>query len=293
MVILDNCWLFDIWDWLIESKLLMDSNQNTVYYCSVSKDGQVLYSHSVGDQEIENLAALCLDKTPTYHKCYFQTMGKKTYGFLIEDEHVYFAIADKGLHNFGVLQFLKHVRDEFKHLSSKKGLKKSKSNTSSLSVQEQLVPVIHRLITSLEQVSQNNNDWQPEGSSGLSPSLSTDSNGEVVASTKAPLLSKSSMKEKKKNKDHVIGMRGIEIEEHRSSTDRVGKNEINISDSMSSLNKEVGYVRTRSINGSSSSRSVRKKWCRLVRIVLAIDIAVCLVSLAVWLVICGGVKCLH
>lgn len=264
----------------------MGSKQNMIYYCSILKGGQVLYSHSYGDQEIENLAALCLEKTPPYHKFYFQTMGNKTYGFLIEDEHVYFAIADKGLRNFDILQFLKHVRDEFKKISSKKRAKENVSNLSSASVQEQLVPVIHHLITSLELVTQNNNDWRAEGCSYLSPL-----NGEVVASTKAPLLSKSCKKEKKtrknKNKEHVIGMRGIEIEEHRSSTDR-----INISDSMSSLNKEVGYVRARSINGSSS-RSARKKWCQIVRIVLAIDIALCLVLLAVWLLICRGIKCLH
>nr|DAD38876.1 TPA_asm: hypothetical protein HUJ06_013198 [Nelumbo nucifera] len=81
----------------------MGSIQNTVYYCSVSKGNEILYSYSCGNHEIENLAALCLEKTPPFHSWYFETMGKKTFGFLMEDEHVYFTIVDEGLQNPGIL----------------------------------------------------------------------------------------------------------------------------------------------------------------------------------------------
>ncbi|XAR57468.1 hypothetical protein NMG60_11025623 [Bertholletia excelsa] len=289
--------------------MFMGSMQNTVYYCCVSKGGRVLYSYRGGDHEMEDLASLCLEKTPPYHKWYFQTMGKRTFGFLMEDEYVYFAITDEGLGNAGVLRFLEHVRDEFKKLV-KKGSARSISSLSSLCVQEQLVPVIHRLITSLEQVSTHHtgdgNAWpvaaaetfSPLNDAGLSPSPTNEANCQigVAASTKAPLLGKSSKQEKKKTKDHMIVMRDIELEEHRKSTDRVAKADTGIVDSavqggagsIISSHKDLGLMRTR-----SGAINIRKKWCRQVRIILAIDAAVCLTLFVVWLIICHGTECIR
>ncbi|PSS19359.1 Phytolongin Phyl1.1 like [Actinidia chinensis var. chinensis] len=273
--------------------MLMASIQHTVSYCCVSKGGRTLYAYCGGDGEIENLASLCLEKTPPYHKWYFQTMGKKTFGFLVEDGYVYFAIVDEGLGNSGVLQFLEHVRDEFRKVA-KKGSRRSISNLSSLCIEEQLVPVIHRLITSLENVSQStDNDWPAEASSlhhgDLFVSPTSDPNGQndAAASTKAPLLSK---KEKKKMKDHVMAMRDIELEEHRRSTDMgtVDSNYQSGAVSSSSIHKDSVLMRTR-----SGTQNIRNKWCRQVRIVLAIDAAICLVLFVIWLIICGGTECLQ
>lgn len=291
----------------------MGSIEKTVYYCCVSKSkamgGRILYAYSGGEHEIESMAALCLERVPPYHKWYFQTMGKKTFGFLIEEGYVYFAIVAEGIGNSGILQFLERVRDEFRK-AAKKGSSRSISNLSSLCIQEQLVPVIHRLITSIEHVSQTSNEWPAEASfphhhAGLSPSPTNEANGqtEIAASTKAPLLGKSSKHEKSRKKmmmkDHVIAMRDIELEEHRKSTDRVAKVDTGTLDSNSqsgavsgnaAVPKDMGpsLMRTRSGN-----QNIRKKWCRQVRIVLAIDAAVCLVMLVIWLIICGGTTCLH
>lgn len=271
----------------------MGSFENTVYYCCVSKGNRILYAYGGGGHEIENLAALCLERAPPFHKWYFQTMGKKTFGFLMEDGHVYFAIVDEGLGNPGVLQFLEHMRDEFKKVA-RKDSRGSPSSFNSLHIQDQLVPIIHRLISSLEHVSQTSNNWIAESPLphhvGLSPSPS-DANGqmEAASSTKAPLLGKFSKQEKKKKmKDPVIAMRDIELEEHRKSTDRGIKIDSGNSDSNSqggvgssiSLQKDLGSIRIR-----SGSQSIRKKWCHHVRIVLAIDAAVCLILFVIWLVI--------
>ena len=97
----------------------MGSIQNTVHYCCVSKGNRTLYEYSGGDHEIENLASLCLERTPPFHKWYFETIGKKTFGFLIEDAYVYLTIVDEGLKNRGVLQFLERMRDEFKNVARK------------------------------------------------------------------------------------------------------------------------------------------------------------------------------
>ncbi|XP_059636579.1 phytolongin Phyl1.1-like [Cornus florida] len=279
----------------------MGSIQNTVHYCCVSKGTRILYAYSGGDHEIENLAARCLERTPPYHTWYFHTMCEKTFGFLMEDGYVYFVIMDEGLGNSGVLQFLENVRSEFKKVA-RKGSSRSISNLNSLCIEEQLVPVIRHLITTLERVSNPSNEWQGKSPSphhmDLSPSSSNNANEqiEVSTSTKIPLLGKSSKQEKRKMKDHVIAIRDIELEEHRKSTDRGVKGNSGTLDSdnqgavvsSGSLQKDMGSMRIR-----SGTQSIRKKWCRLVRIVLAVDAAVCLVLFVIWLGICGGTDCIH
>ncbi|OIT38509.1 PREDICTED: phytolongin Phyl1.1-like [Nicotiana attenuata] len=270
----------------------MDQIQKAVYYCSVSKGGRILYSYiGVGDDEIENLAVLCLEKTPPYHKWYFQTMAKKTFGFLMEEGYVYFAITDEGLGNVEVLRFLEQLKDEFRKVA-RKGSGRSMSNLNSLCVQEQLVPVIRHLITSLEHVSGWPADTPPQHGGN-------NANGQIEgsgSSTRAPLLAKASRQDKKKMKDHAIAMRGIELEEHRKSTERA-KVDSGVTDSNNQgagvlpppmVQKEFGLVRTR-----SGSQNFHRRWCRQVRIVLAIDAAVCVVLFVIWLVICQGTKCLR
>lgn len=277
---------------------MMDSIQHKVYYCCVYKGNRILYAYSAGDHEIENVAALCLERAPSYHRWYFETMGKRTYGFLMEEGYVYFTIVDESLGNSGVLRFLEHVRDEFRNLT-KKNSRGSLSNVNSISIQEKLVPVIRGLINSLETVSENSRDWRDETSSfqaGLSPSPSN-LNGQVegASSTKAPLLGKSSKQDKKKAKDHVITMRDVEVEEPRKSTDRGIKVDSGMeSDSQGgaggpfSLQKDLGSRRMR-----SGHQSIHKKWWRQVRIVLAIDAAVCLILFIIWLIVCGGISCIR
>lgn len=271
----------------------MGSIQNIVYYCCVSKGGRVLYAFNGADHETENLAALCLEMTPPYHRWYFQTMDKKTFGFLVEDGYVYFSIVNESLGNLGVLQFLKNLKDEFRKVA-KRGSNRSMSNLNSVCLQDQLVPAVQRMVASLEQLSVSGSEW-PAETSKLSPSPCNNASGQIEtsASTKAPLLVKPSKQERKQMKEHIIAMKHIELEEHRRSTDRVkvdsgaiDSNDHGSTVSPVSLNKEIGSMRRR-----SSSQNVQKKWCRQVRIVLAIDALVCLVLFAIWLVICGGVKC--
>lgn len=282
------------------SKIAMDAIQNKVYYCCVSKGNRILYAYSGGDHEIENIAALCVERAPPFHRWYFETIAKRTYGFLMEDGYVYFTIVDEGLGNSGVLRFLEHVRDEFKNLA-RKGSRGSLSNMNSIYIQEKLVPVIRHLITSLENVSDNSSNWRNETSSsfqvGLSPSPSN-LNGQIegASSTKAPLLGKSSKQDKKKAKDHVIAMRDVELEENRKSTERGAKVDSGNMDCNSqggagasfALQKDLGSMRMR-----SGSQSIRKKWWRQVRIVLAIDAAVCLILFVIWLIICRGISCIR
>ncbi|KAI6689696.1 hypothetical protein NL676_026524 [Syzygium grande] len=272
--------------WLVSAKQsfvgIMDAVPNMVHYCSVSRGNRILYAYNGGNPELDNLGALCLENTPAFHRWYFETVGKRTFGFLIEDGHIYFAILDEGLRDRGVLQFLERVRDEYKKIA-RKGSRGSLSSINSVIVQEKLVPVIQRLITSLEQVPQGGDDWPIEiaalDQAGLSPSPSKmDGVNEIGSSTKAPLLGKIGVQEKKKTKDHVLVMRDVEVEEHRRSSDRgvrvdsAGLDSTNLSRSGSAvlMQKDFGSMRNR-----SGSQNIKKRWWRLVRIVLAIDAAVC------------------
>ncbi|KAK9757524.1 hypothetical protein RND81_01G168300 [Saponaria officinalis] len=281
-----------------------------VHYCCVAKGGKILQSYSDDNSstkfgktlEIEKLAALCLENVPQFHKWYSQTMNKSTYCYLIEDGFVYFAIAEVGLGNQALIRFLEHYRDEFKKIAKRgsslrlswKGKGKnstSNSNLNSINLQEQLVPVIRQLITSLQNVSQSSSG------NGLNPSSSPSGGcyGEVVesgTSTKAPLLGIKTGKQEKRSKEHVIGMRGIELEEQRKSSDRGSRVDSGSGDAGAAgtpvpLQREMSASRRR-----LSSQSVRRKWCRLVRLVLAIDAVVCIILLVIWLVICKGIQCI-
>ncbi|CAN8246665.1 unnamed protein product [Cochlearia groenlandica] len=254
--------------------------KNTVHYCCVSRDNQILYSYNEGDNNNNNesLASLCLEKTPPLHSWYFETLGKRTFGFLMGDGFVYFAIVDVVLRRSSVLKFLEHLRDEFKK-AAKKNCKGSSFTAmiGSINVEDQLVPVVTRLIASLDRIAEaNNND-------SLRTNLAEVSSNEAANSTKAPLLGRLSKQEKKKGKDHVmISLRGVELEQHGNRTERSDDS------SLAETSVEKEYVPSR---GRSSSQSFELKWRRLVRIVLAVDAAICLTLLGVWLGICQGIKC--
>lgn len=279
----------------------MAAVRDSISYCCISKGGQILFKYNnCREHEIENLAAICVERTPPYHKWYFQTKDKRTFGFLMDDVNVYFAVASECVGNSGVLRFLNKLRDEFRRVGKRGGgsFSRSLANSNSLRLQEQLLPVVSHLVNLIsETVTQRSAENAPS-------SICNIGNGhehiECGSSSKAPLLGKLNKQEKKKkmSKDHVISVRGdIEIEEeHRRSNERAVNVESGSLDSIhqgggrdlaSPLRKDLNTVRVR-----SSSQNLHKKWCRQVRIVLAIDAAVCVVLFVIWLVICHGTKCI-
>jgi hypothetical protein len=247
--------------------------KNTVHYCCVSRDNQILYAYNGGDQANENLAALCLEKSPPFHNWYFESIGKRRFGFLIGDGFVYFAIVDEVLGKISVLRFLEHLRDEFKKAARKNNIRGSfTAMIGSVNVEDQLVPVVSKLIASLERVAEAANK-----------DLKTSNVVEQTNSTKAPLLGRLNNKqEKKKGKDHVISLRGIELEEeHRKSNDRGHRTD----------GSSAAATSLQSRGRSVGSQSFEWKWRRLVQVVLAVDAAICLTLFGIWLGICQGIKC--
>ncbi|CAN8314125.1 unnamed protein product [Cochlearia groenlandica] len=256
----------------------MGSIKNTVHYCCVSRDNQILYSYNNGgDQRNETLASLCLEKTPPFHKWYFETIAKNTFGFLIdEDGFVCFAIVDHVFKRSIVLEFLQNLRYQFKKAHRRGSI----SVTSN--VQDE---VVRKLIASLETTC-----LIP-----LSSSLSIDGIGQshTANSTKAPFLGRTNRQDKKrkKGKDHVVNtLRGIELEEQRKSTDR-GSLIPECSNAEAEPEASATTTTTTYVPRRGRSQSIERKWRRQVKIVLAIDAAICLTLLGVWLAICHGIEC--
>ncbi|KAF2581684.1 hypothetical protein F2Q68_00002248 [Brassica cretica] len=214
--------------------------KNTVHYCCVSRDNQILYAYNGGDQSNESLAGLCLEKTPPFHAWYFESI------------------------------------DEFKKAARKNCRGSFTAAIGSINVDD----VVSKLIASLERVAAEtaNNELKTRNSN-----LAEQSEG--VSSTKAPLLGRSSKQEKKRGKDHVVSVRGAELDEHRNSNDRADRCEASSAAETSSQKECVPR------RGRSGSHSFEWKWRRLVQIVLAIDAAICLTLFCVWLAICEGIKC--
>ncbi|XP_010461181.1 PREDICTED: phytolongin Phyl1.2-like [Camelina sativa] len=251
----------------------MGSIKNTVHYCCVSKDNQILYAYNNagGHRSNDSLAALCLEKTPPFHKWYFETMSKRTFGFLMEDGFVYFAIVDDVFRRSSVLDFLENLKVELKKANKKNSRGSFSGSMSFSNAQDQLV---RRLIASLE----TDLTCLPVSSPSIDGAEQSDA---AANSTKAPLLGRSNKQEKKKGRDHVNSQRGIEIEEHRKSNDRG-----NVTERSDSSSAATTYVPRR-----GRSESIERKWRRQVQIVLAIDAAICLTLLGVWLAICQGIEC--
>ncbi|XP_073159494.1 phytolongin Phyl1.1-like isoform X2 [Henckelia pumila] len=227
-------------------------------------------------------------------------MDRRTFGFLMDGVYVYFAVASECVGNSGVLRFLNKLRDEFRRVAKRGGGSFSRGfmNSSTLRLQEQLLPVVSQLVHSIsETVTLRPAENAP---SPICNITNEHKHIEGGSSSKAPLLGKLNKQEKKKkkaSKDHVISVRGdIEIEEHRRSIERVVNVESGDLDSIhqggardlaSPLRKDLNTARIR-----SSSQNLHKKWCRQVRIVLAIDAAICVVLFVIWLFICHGTKCI-
>ncbi|KAF2294277.1 hypothetical protein GH714_008781 [Hevea brasiliensis] len=91
--------LVDI-DLKLDSKGILESFSSLV-------GNRTLNVYSEGDDEIENLAALFMERMPTYHKWHVETIDKRTFGFLIEEGYVYFIIVGESLGNPIVLQVSK------------------------------------------------------------------------------------------------------------------------------------------------------------------------------------------
>ncbi|XP_031473539.1 phytolongin Phyl1.1-like [Nymphaea colorata] len=278
----------------------MGSIPKTVYYCCVSKGTKVLAAYSLGDPQIERWAALCLENAPPFHACYFQTVLNRIFAFVMEDEHIYFAIADEGLGKSGVKEFMEHVRDNYKKVL-KNGAKGSLRLTS-FCIREELAPVLRRLISSLETVQRVNHDrlkdpFLNECTRAHSDGLFYDGhmNGldgktNSQTSTEAPLLGKACKYEKLSKEFEEV--REEREEARDKAVDRGHR--IDVADANKNGNGSSAFSLQQNANSRVRTEQLaRRMFWRHVRLVLLLDLLVCTILFGVWLVVCKGFTCLR
>jgi hypothetical protein len=256
----------------IEGTSQLGSSAMNTIYCCIAKGNQILYScdnlnsnsnfnssSNSHSRELESLVLLCLENAPAHHKHFFHTVGTRTFGYIMADGLTYFAIVDPSVGNLGILHFLQQVRDGYR-------------NSMRNGVIDSLIPVIKRLIVSLENMPRSTflNHEIPESG--------TSSDGSI--SSKMPLLGKSGSRKKLKDKERGNGEnvddRGVRVD-ITSDEGRTGTS--------------FSVERTASIGRTRRQLSGRSVWCRHVKIVIAIDVVICVVLFIVWLVICRGFDC--
>ncbi|XP_074587527.1 phytolongin Phyl1.1-like [Curcuma longa] len=242
-----------------ENSPMNHSVDNTVY-CCVAKGSKILYSYSGKDAQLESLAVFCLENAPAFHRWYFHSVGPRTFGFLIADGHTYFAIIDPSVGNSAILRFLEHIRDGFMKVA-KNGF------------QDELMPIIQRLIESLENMPRSAFSLD-DGSEGVA-------SGDGSTSTKAPLLGKNWNKhhDRKKMKDKVVQTDGDAVGHHGGGVLKIDVVAPNMSLPRSSSSSRL------------SVQQGRRLWCRHVKIIIAVDVVICLLLFVVWLAVCQGFTC--
>jgi hypothetical protein len=255
----------------IEETSQMGSSAMDTVYCCIAKGNQILYtcdnlnsnsnfnsSSNSHSQELESLVLLCLENAPAHHNHFFHTVGTRTFGYIMADGLTYFAIVDPSVGNLGILNFLQQVRDGYRN-SMRNGVKDS------------LVPVIKRLIVSLDNMPRStffNHEIPESGTSDGS------------TSSKVPLLGKNKSRKKLKDKERGNG-ENVDVREVR----------IDITSDEGRTGTSFSVERTTSMGRTRHQLSGNIVWCRYVKIVIAIDVVICVVLFIVWLVVCRGFDC--
>ncbi|XP_064972025.1 phytolongin Phyl1.1-like [Musa acuminata AAA Group] len=245
-----------------ESSMMGSSSIDNTVYCCVAKGNKILYSHNSNGCELETLAVLCLENAPAFHKWYFHTVGARTFGFLMVDGHTYFAIVDPSVGNLAILRLLEHIQEGFKKVV-KNGF------------HDELVPIIQRLIASLENM--------PKSAFALDENSEQVASSDGSVSTEAPLLGiKHHEKKKKKMKDKVVQSDDV-VEDHADGA-------VNINVAQQTMGT-MSLQRSSSSSRPHSQQPGRRLWWRHVKIVVAADVIICLVLFGAWLAVCKGFHC--
>ncbi|KAL0917732.1 hypothetical protein M5K25_012818 [Dendrobium thyrsiflorum] len=193
---------------------------NNIIFCSISRGNRILYTHG-GDGELEALSAAALECAPPFHSRYSHTAGDRTFAYLIDDDgHTYFVITNSLAGSAAAHRILDLMRDSF-HRASKNG------------VHDEVIPVVRRLIASLETLSRGGGG--DEKTKRDAAELWIDM--PVRPAGSLPLQS--------------------------SLTPR-----------------------------SWMQQNCRRLWWRHVKIVIAVDVFLCLVLLGIWLAVCRGFQCI-
>lgn len=251
----------------------MDSK---VYYCCVFDGKAKIQSYNNRkDEKLETMADHYLENAPPHHSWFFHTVRRTTYGFLMERGFTYLVIVDSTIANPYLLNFLRYLRDGFRKLSDSRG---------------NLTPVMRRLMVSLENTPKSPciedmmkmaADTAAAAAAAQEGANNGNSSGEAPS---VPLLGDSSGGSGSGNRR--------KMKESRDS-DAIARQPNGTSPTTPAafrLQKCLTSVHPRATE--QSMEAGRAAWFRLVKLIVAIDLFICLLLFGIWLFICDGFNCL-
>ncbi|MCO5550808.1 hypothetical protein L7F22_004300 [Adiantum nelumboides] len=283
-----------------------------ILYAAVAKNNTILADYQDAKSgDFVPIAARCLELIPPLHSRFSYTTNNRMYICLIEGIFIYCAITDEALNKAKAFMFLEHVRDASKVLLQQRDV--HVDALTSYSLHHEMDPFFRHLALPLVGMPQRekvrlkeeeylcqaqrdaDNDHDVSSPSAVAPlkemsdedfDLQTERKPTSACSRspRMPLIGKIK-RGKKKTRDYKN--KGVISSPIDSSCEALNKGnglEIMIDD-----NSPCEHPQTH----KSGWQAAQDRWWHHVKLVIILDLLVCLVLLAIWLVVCKGVKCLR
>ena len=293
---------------LVHIQALMDfpsSTQINLVYCAgIARDKEILsdykaeYSHHHHQHNIIDFAVMAskiLDHVPSFHSRFSHTACNRRFICIIEGLFIYYAIMDEALSKGLAYEFLEHVRDELKHTLSL--TQKHPASVKPSSVRKHMNPFLRGLANPLVGVPQSELNRIREEEEEEKQRLHT--RHEALESIQTP---------------HIVNDHHIVVDHSyypryndQNSHGLVVQPFVNSSDWVHMENRpphgdgtrNTG-TRVRSLTTIDSGHFPKfgwslpstEMWWRNVKLIIALDIVVCVIFLVIWLGVCNGVQCI-
>lgn len=286
---------------------------NLIYFSSIATTRlQIIAQYLDGDEALLSIAVKCLEQIPPFHSRFSYTTNMRMFGCIIESPFIYCAIIDEALRKSDAFSFLEQVRDEFKMYLRNGGLSIHDSRLEAHSADHDFDPIFRRLVVPFAGIPQKDKDppdyhmqapWEndvdfEEACASTTTTAYEDEEqslnsekGPGSRSPSTPLIGKASTHKKKKGKDQAKDSKDSRMDSKGKSADKVQKLEIVVEGSTSSASgsqmQKTGSMKYR------SQQVARRMWWRNVKLILLLDVILCLILLAIWLGVCGGISCMQ
>lgn len=280
----------------------MASPSNLVLYAAVAKDAVILAEYSAfADADLSSAAAKCLEQLPPLHSRFSYTTSRRMFICLIDHPFIYCAIVDEALRKAEAFLFLEQVRDSFR-----RSLKERGTDTHTLGphcLDQELAPCMRHLAAPLigipqkekdrieEELQATEVDFEVSSPSAVAPFHEMNDQDFTSKTEQKPLGSRSPRmaflgKPKNKVKDQAKDAKEISMENKGQAMDKGKKLEIMVEgDTPAAPSSEMQKP------GSMEKKDAQSKWWRHVKLVVMLDVVVCMILLAIWLVVCQGISC--
>lgn len=287
----------------------MEPLQNLVYYAAVAKRTTVLADYEdAGSGAFAHMASKCLEHIPPLHNSFSYTTSNRMFICLMEDLFIYYAIMDEALSKAKAFMFLEHMRDAFRVLLQQKDVYPDMLTSHSL--HSEMGPFFKHLVSSLVGLPQRekvrmreeqlilqaqrdaDNDFEVSSPSAVAPLSDEDfdlqtehkpmSSLSASRSPRMPLIGKG-RRGKKKSREYDKGAIGSPMDSSCEALNKSKCLQIMVDD-----NSPRAHVR----GHRACWQEAQDRWWRNVKLIIVLDVIVCILLLAIWLAVCEGVNCL-